>query len=80
VKDLIKVRHFVNDAANEVIDLSDPNKLVAVDATKSCFDLYKVIGTTFWVNTECMSTAKEGYPPNESFTVVMGFTSLQASV
>jgi hypothetical protein len=30
VKDLIKVRHFVNDAANEVIDLSDPNKLVAV--------------------------------------------------
>jgi hypothetical protein len=60
VKDLIKVRHSVNDAANKVIDLSDPNKLVAVDATKSCFDLYKVVGKTFWVNTECMSTAKEG--------------------
>lgn len=60
IKELIHERGYVNDAANDPVNMKDPAKLKEVDAAKDCSDLYKTVEKDFWVCTPCNSTHQEG--------------------
>lgn len=59
-KTLMLERKDVYNAANNLIDLSDPANLEAIKAAETCSDLYSTISEDFWVVTSCHSKAYEG--------------------
>lgn len=51
---------YANGAEDNIIELSEPEKLQKIKSAVSCSDLYNIIGENFWVATTCESTAFEG--------------------
>lgn len=59
-KNLMLERKEVYNAANNLVDLSNPAKLEAIEAAKSCCELFSTVNEDFWMVTPCWSTAFEG--------------------
>uniref|UniRef100_A0A0D6R5N2 Suppressor of RPS4-RLD 1 n=1 Tax=Araucaria cunninghamii TaxID=56994 RepID=A0A0D6R5N2_ARACU len=59
-KALMLERKNVNNAANELVDLSDPEKLEAIKIAQTCSDLYSTVNEDFWLVIPCNSIAYEG--------------------
>ncbi|XP_021629242.1 suppressor of RPS4-RLD 1 isoform X3 [Manihot esculenta] len=59
-KTIMKEKMFVQNKADESIDISKDEKLQDIMDAKTCSDLYKVVGEDFWLATWCNSTAIEG--------------------
>ncbi|ERM96637.1 hypothetical protein AMTR_s00001p00272300 [Amborella trichopoda] len=60
LKNIMKERAFVNNKANEVVDLTEVKMLQAIVNAECVADLYNIIGQDFWLATTCVSTAFEG--------------------
>ncbi|MCO5575061.1 hypothetical protein L7F22_028858 [Adiantum nelumboides] len=59
LKDMMKSKRCVYNAANDLVELSRL-QLQAIEAAESCAQIYDVIGEDFWVVTPCHSAASEG--------------------
>jgi len=59
-KNLMLERKEVYNAANNLVDLSNPAKLEAIEAAQSCSELFSTVNEDFWIVTPCCSTAFEG--------------------
>ncbi|KAF8377615.1 hypothetical protein HHK36_030997 [Tetracentron sinense] len=59
-KTVMKETMYVNNKADDIIDISRDGKYQNIIRAESCSDLYSVVGEDFWLATWCNSTAFEG--------------------
>lgn len=59
-KNLMIERKEVYNAANNLVDLSNPVTLEAIEAARSCCELFGTVNEDFYIVTPCYSTAFEG--------------------
>ncbi|CAL1372059.1 unnamed protein product [Linum trigynum] len=59
-KNVMKKKLYVYSKNDNVIDISEDEKLHEIMVAETCSDLYRAVGEDFWLATWCNSTAFEG--------------------